>query len=248
MGATSPSATKRGIVPLEGVVVLGVDEEHAAGPAQGVEDRGELLGPDHQAFLAVGQVALDGRGAGGDDGGDAGDRFGRGAGDDGMDAPVHEGPAGGLVLLAVDRPRQGLAVLLVREIDDRGHPAEGRGARAGRVVVDADRAHEGVVEVDVGVDGAGEDEEAGGVDELAGGRRRGRDARRHAAIVSPSMSRSPGDADSDVTIVPPRIRVRRARGLIPSALPSSSSPGSLDRPDGLGEDLQTLAGVRFGDD
>ena len=85
-------------------------------------------------------------------------------GDGHVQAVVDAGFALGLGAPGLERLGHWMSHGLQRKVDDHGGAADGRCARAPLVVVRADGAAEGHVEVGVDVDAAGEDEHAGCVD------------------------------------------------------------------------------------
>ena len=85
-----------------------------------------------------------------------------------MKIPVDQRFAASLFFFHVDRAQQGAAERLIGKIDNAGGaPKRGRDG-AGAVVVNADGAHKGIVEMDVGVDPAGQHQQAAGIDDFVG--------------------------------------------------------------------------------
>ena len=108
-----------------------------------------------------------------------------GAADEEGEVAVHAaGGAGDLVgkRLGGDGQRIG-----VGHLEDGGDAAHDRGARAGLEVLLVLGA--GLAEMDLGVDDAGEDVEAGAVDDLAGGARRDRADGGDAAVADADVAR-----------------------------------------------------------
>ena len=133
-------------------------------------------------------------------------------GDDHVQAVVDGGAAFGLLPPGVERVAHARAAGLDGEIDQRGGAAEGRGARAGFEIVARSGAAEGHVEMRVGVDAAGQQQHAGGVDHAVGRASRGMPGR-ISLIFSPSIRMSAGKVVSAVTTVPLRISVLISTGL-----------------------------------
>src|ERR1035441_6024794 len=90
-------------------------------------------------------------------------------GDDHVEAVIDTGAAFGLFPPGVERGPHARAAGLDGEIHDAGGAAEGGGARSGFEIVGGGGAAEGHVEVGVGVNAAGQDVHAGGVDDGGGG-------------------------------------------------------------------------------
>ena len=148
---------------LDDVAVLGMQRHHAAmlaDQAHGLEDGGIVdhhaarIGHEHleaaHALVADGvlHVAQDGL---------------VDVRQDDVEAIVDAGADRRPGLRARDGVERALVLALEGEVDDGGGAAEGRRARAGLVVVAGGRVAEGVVQVGVAVDAAGQHQQAGGV-------------------------------------------------------------------------------------
>ena len=141
-----------------------MNQQHAAGIAQTGQNTAQIRLFNQQALLAIGHVTFDRGRSGSNDLRNLGQRGCGGLGDDRMDAPIDQRLALRFREFGVNRAHQGCARFLVGEIDDGGGAAKSCGKSACVVVVDADGVHEDVVEMDVGVNAAGQDKQTIGID------------------------------------------------------------------------------------
>ena len=137
--------------------------------------------------------------------------------DDAVKGVVGHGLAVGFFHPGVERVAQGLALVLNREIDQRGRAAEGRGARAGLEIVGAGGAAERHIQMRVHVDPAGNDDAALGVENFRG-------------VVDGEILADRDDlaaGDADVGRV--RIRCGDDRAVANDGVESHGSPSGADR-------------------